>query len=82
LTTTVNITAPDLLCALPDNRVVRTGSLDTIEIRNIEKSGFDGGDKTKGFCRRRTPPIQWFIGSPLPGFAVNDHILPQIHCKK
>jgi hypothetical protein len=82
MTTPVNKTASDFLCALPDNRIMRPGPFNAIEISNIEKSGFDGFNKTKGFCRRRKTPIKRFIGRTLPGFAVYDQILPQIHRKK
>jgi hypothetical protein len=53
MTPPVNETAIDFLCALPDNHIMRPGPFNAIEIGNIEKSGFDGPDKTKGICRRR-----------------------------
>jgi hypothetical protein len=82
MATPVNKTASDFLSALSDYLIMRPGPFNAIEIGNIEKSWFDGFDETKGFRRRREPPIKRFIGRTLPGFAVYDQILPQIHSKK
>jgi hypothetical protein len=82
MTPAINITAPDVLCAFLNYRIMRPGPFNPIEVGNIQVFWADGLYKADGFCRRRTPPVEGFVRLTLPGFAVDDQILPQIHRKK
>jgi len=81
-TTPVNAAAPYYRGDTADQGIEGTGSLDAIEVCDIEVPGFDSPDVAGWFCRRRNSPIKRFVGLSLPGFAMNDQILPQIHREK
>ena len=58
------------------------GAFNPIQIRNVEIFWrWIAASNPSGSAVRRQPPIQRFVGLTLPGFTVNDQILPQIHSK-